>query len=168
MIRYNILLRPLKQSDAITIAELANNKKVADNLRDLFPYPYHEHHAKAFIEFTQKENPQVTFGIEYKKELCGVIGLVIQPDVYKVSAEIGYWIGEPFWGNGIATVAVGLITEYGFTQLSLVRIHTGIFEYNIPSMKVLEKNGYMKECVFEKAIFKNGKIWDEHRYAKIR
>lgn len=101
-----VLLKSLELTDAITIAELANNKKVADNLRDLFPHSYYEHHAKAFIEFTQKENPQVTFGIKYEKKLCGVIGLVLQTDVYKKSAEIGYWIGEPFWGKGIATAAV--------------------------------------------------------------
>ena len=77
-------------------------------------------------------------------------------------------IGEPYWNKGIATVAVKLITEYGFDQLNYVRIHTGVFEYNIGSMKVLERNEYKKDGVFEKAILKNGQIWNEHRYSKIK
>jgi len=87
--------------------------------------------------------------------------------VYHRTAEIGYWLGEPFWNKGIITIAVGLITEFGFNELDLIRIHTGIFEYNIGSMKVLEKNGYKKDGVFEKNITKNGKIVNEHRYSKI-
>ena len=64
--------------------------------------------------------------------------------------------------------AVKLMTEYGFNELGLIRIHTGIFEYNVASMRVLEKNGYEKEGVFKRSVFKNGQIWDEHRYAKWR
>ena len=95
------------------------------------------------------------------------IGLTIQKDVYKKSAEIGYWIGEPFWGNGIATKAVELITEYGFNKLALNRVYAGVFEYNITSMKVLEKNGYKKEGIFKNAILKNDKVYDEHRFFKL-
>src|SRR6478735_8606222 len=124
-------LRSLTDNDAWLLTQLANNKNIADNLRDYFPHPYYEHHAKAFIEMTQKEEPRVTFAIEYENQLCGVIGLVPQPDVYKKSAEIGYWVGEPFWGKGLATAAVALMTEYAFQQLNLVRIHTGVFEYNL-------------------------------------
>ena len=100
-------------------------------------------------------------------QFCGIIGLIIQEDVYAKTAEIGYWLGEQFWGKGIMTKAVELMTEYGFGKLKLVRIYTGIFEYNITSMKVLEKNGYVKEGIFKKAIYKNRKTWDEHRYCKL-
>lgn len=124
--------------------------------------------ASNFIKLTQKENPQTTFAIEYDKQLCGVIGLVGQSDVYKKTAEIGYWIGEPYWNKGIATVSVKLLTEYGFDQLDFIRIHTGVFEYNIASMKVLTKNGYSKDGVFKKSIFKNGQIFDEHRFSKTK
>jgi RimJ/RimL family protein N-acetyltransferase len=97
-----------------------------------------------------------------------MIGLVAEKDVYRRTANIGYWLGEPFWNNGIITKAVKLITDYGFNKLNFIRIHTGIFEFNIASMKVLEKNGYVKDGVFKKNIFKNGKVWDEHRYSKIK
>ena len=159
-----IKIRHLKLSDK---AELANNKKIWDNLRDYIPFPYKESDAEFFIDLTNKEDPKQTFGIEYKGKLSGVIGLVIQKDVYKKSAEIGYWIGEAFWGNGIATKVVELITEYGFDKLDLNRIYTGVFEYNLASMKVLEKNGYEKEGIFKNAILKNEKICDEHRFFKL-
>jgi len=163
-----IILRPLTDNDKDELARLANNKKIWDNLRDLMPHPYTTDNAIFFINMTKQEDPQMTFAIEYDRKLCGVIGLTRQQDVYKNTAEIGYWIGEPYWNKGIATEAVKLITDYGLNQLDLVRIHTGIFEYNISSMKVLEKCGYKKEAVFEKSVVKNGQIWNEHRYSKTK
>ncbi|ELR70650.1 acetyltransferase [Fulvivirga imtechensis AK7] len=163
-----IRLRGLDLSDKKKLALLANNKKVWDNLRDYMPHPYSEEDAVDFIRLTDQEAPKLTFAIEYNIELCGVIGLVPQKDVYRRTAEIGYCLGEPFWGKGIATTAVKLLTAYGFQQIDLVRIHTGVFEYNTVSMRVLEKNGYKKEGIFKHAVLKNGKIWDEHRYAKLR
>lgn len=160
-------LRQLENSDKGRLAILLNNKKIWDNLRDYIPFPYSEDDAEKFIAFVKGNQLQKVFAIEYCGELCGVIGLILLEDVYKKSAEIGYWLGEPYWNKGIATKAVELITDYGFRELNIVRIHTGIFEYNVASMKVIEKNGYLKECVSRRAIFKNGKIWDEHRYYKL-
>lgn len=164
----NIILRTFRDNDANALTELANNKKIWDNLRDFFPHPYRPEHATSFIQMTRQEKPAMTFAIEVAGDFCGVIGLVGQPDVYKKSAEIGYWIAEPFWNKGIATIAIKLITDYGLNQLDFIRIYTGVFEYNTVSMKVLEKNGYKKEGVFEKAIFKHGQIWSEHRFSKTR
>lgn len=163
-----INIRPLKITDASQLATLANNKKIWDNLRDYIPYPYDEKDAEDFINLTKNEHPKQNFAIEYQGALCGVISLSIQKDVYKKSAEIGYWVGEPYWGKGIATEAIKLITTYGFDQLGLVRIHAGVFEYNTASMIVLEKNGYKKEGISKKAICKNDQIYDEHRYHKLK
>lgn len=160
-----IILRLLEDSDSSALARLLNNKNIWDNLRDFIPFPYTKDDAIFFINLTKQEKPQLTFAIEFEDQLCGIVGLVAQEDVYRKTAEIGYWIGEPFWNKGIATAAVKLITEYGFDQLGLIRIHTGVFEYNIGSMKVLEKCGYKKDGVFEKAVIKNGQVWNEHRYS---
>ncbi len=160
-------IRPLELSDKSALAKLANNKKVWDNLRDHIPFPYSEDDAEVFINLSKNDNPTQNFGITYKGEICGVIGLVAQKDVYRKSAEIGYWVGEPYWGKGIATKAVGLITAYGFDKLHLVRIYAGVFEFNVASMTVLEKNEYINEGVFKNAIFKNGKMYNEHRYYKL-
>ena len=162
----NIAIRPLKISDKNQLASLANNKKIWDNVRNFLPHPYSEDDALFFINLTMDEDPQVNFGIEYKGQLCGAIGLVLLQDVYSHTAELGYWLGEPFWGKGIATNAINLITQYGFEVLNLRRIHAGIFDFNIASMKALEKNGFVKEGISRKAIIKNGVVCDEHRYAK--
>ena len=164
-----IVLRPPAAGDIIPIATLANNKKVWDNLRDYFPHPYSEGDAESFINFIKNENPPVTFAIDYNGQFCGMISLVPQRDVYRKTAEIGYWLGEPFWGKGIMTTAIRLITEYGFSQsFDFIRLYAGVFEYNRASMRVLEKNGYRKEGISQKNIFKNGKIYDEHRFYLLK
>jgi len=161
-------LRPPDKEDKIILSVLANNKNIFDNLRDYFSFPYTESDAEEFIQSIQEENPRATFAIEYEGQFCGICGLMLQTDVYRKTAEIGYWIGEPFWNKGIATIAVKLLTSYGFDHLDLVRIHTGVYEYNRASMKVLEKCDYENDGIFKKSIIKNGSIWNEHRYSKVR
>src|SRR5512133_2194686 len=112
-----IVLRGFKYDDRDRLAGLINNKKIWDNVRDLLPHPYTRENATEYINSCKEQNPQQNFAIEFKEELAGGIGLVPQTDIYRLSAEIGYWIGEPYWGMGIATQAVGMITEYGFNQL---------------------------------------------------
>lgn len=162
-----IKLRKLIPEDKKDLAQLANNKKIFDNVRDFFPFPYTEKDAIEFINTCKKEDPPCTFAIEYRQELAGVIGLLLQSDVYRKSAEIGYWLGEPFWNKGIATEAVKLMTDYTFNTLKMVRIYTGVFDFNKASQRVLEKCGYKLEGIFEKSIFKNNKICNEYRYARI-
>lgn len=163
----NIVLRPLRLADVKRLAELANNEKISRNLRDGFPHPYTEEGAENFLQKFTNQNPVTFFGIDYNNDYVGNISLVPGQDVYRKSAEIGYFIGEQYWNKGIVTTAVNLITAYGFNHLDIIRIHTGVFEYNEASMHVLEKCGFVKEGVFRKSVFKQNKIWDEVRYAKI-
>ncbi len=164
----NITLRPLRLSDAVRLAELANNEKISRNLRDGFPHPYTLADAQNFLQKFTNQDPVTFFGIDYGGEYVGNISLVPGQDIYRKSAEIGYFIGEPYWNKGIITAAVNLITDYGFNQLDIIRIHTGVFEYNFASQKVLEKCGFIKEGIFRKSVFKQGKLWDEVRYAKLK
>jgi ribosomal-protein-alanine N-acetyltransferase len=164
----DIKLRSFKQSDAYRMAELANNENISRNLTDGFPHPYTITHAEDFIKKFMEQDPMTIFAIEYKGEYVGNIGLVKGTDIHRKSAEIGYFIGEPYWKKGIATTAINLITDYGFKHLDIVRIHTGIFEYNTVSQRVLEKCGFKKEGVFQKAVFKQDKFWNEIRFAKIK
>jgi ribosomal-protein-alanine N-acetyltransferase len=167
MILNDVALRRLVPADKTILAALADNRKIFDNLRDFFPHPYLEENAREFITRCQKEAPPVTFAVEYKGELTGVVGLVLQSDIYRLSAEIGYWIGEPYWGKGIATRAVKLITEYAFDKLKLVRIYSGVFHTNKASLRVLEKNGFSLEGVFKKSMIKNEKLLDEIRFGLV-
>lgn len=164
----NIVLRPLRLTDALRLSELANNEKISRNLRDGFPNPYTLADAENFLQRFSDQDPVTFFGIDFNGEYVGNISLVPGQDVYRKSAEIGYFIGEPYWNKGIVTKAVNLISEYGFNHLDIVRIHTGVFEYNAASMHVLEKCGFVKEAVFRKSVFKQGKLWDEVRYAKLK
>ena len=163
-----LVLREFRDSDSLRLAELCNNKKIHDNLRDLIPFPYSEKDAEYFINSCRNENPKVSLAVEYDGELTGVIGLAIQTDIYRLSAEIGYWIGEPFWGKGIATRAVELMVEYGFSQLGLIRIYSGVFDYNIASQRVMQKAGFQLEGIFKNSVYKNGTIHDEYRYGKVK
>ena len=149
-----VILRSLYDNDLPVLAQLANNKKIWLNVRDILPHPYTLDDAIFFFNLIKDEKPQVSFAIEYEGEFCGMIGLMLQTDIYRLTAEIGYWLGEPFWNKGIVTKAVALITDYGFNKLGFVRIHTGIFEYNTASMKVLEKNGYKKDGCLKRALSK--------------
>ena len=164
----NIVLRALRLSDAKRLSELANNEKISRNLRDGFPNPYTVADAENFLAKFTNQDPLTFFGIEYNGEYVGNISLVPCEDIYRMSAEIGYFIGEPYWNKGIVTTAVNLITGYGFNQLGIVRIQTGIFEYNTASQRVLEKCGFVKEGVFRKSVYKQGKLWDEVRYAMLK
>jgi len=161
----SVTLRPLKTTDAKRMAELSNNRKISINLRDAFPVPYLYEHAESFIEVCLHQNPQQVFAIEYNGEYAGNIALIKESDVYHHSAEIGYFLGEPYWNKGIMTKAVRLICAYGFKNLDIVRIHTGVFDYNLASQRVLEKCGFVKEGVFKNAVCKEGKIFNEIRYA---
>lgn len=91
--------------------------------------------------------------------------LIPQYDVYRINAEIGYWIGEPYWGKGYATEAVRLLIKFAFEELDLLRIYAKIYEYNIGSMKVLEKTGFEKEAIIKSSVIKEGQIVDEHLYS---
>lgn len=167
MKKKEVSLRRPVISDKVQITELANNRKIADNLRDIFPYPYSEKDAADYINICMKEDVPVTFAIEFNGQLAGMIALVPQDDIYRKSAEVGYWIGEKFWGKSIATTALELITEYGFKELKFKRIYSGVFDYNKASMRVLEKCGYEFEGIFKKNVIKNGKFYDEYRYGKV-
>ena len=88
--------------------------------------------------------------------------------MHRLGAEIGYWVGEPFWGKGIATAAAIRATEYGFATLGLVRIQAMVFEWNTASARVLEKAGYVLEGRMRRSIIKDGRIADSLLYARIR
>ena len=145
-----VKLRPFRLEDAPRLTELANNIKIAENLRDGFPHPYSLADAKNFIKMCLNKNPTQAFAIEYNGEYVGNIGVHPEKDVYRKSAEIGYFLGEPFWGKGIMTEAVKLLVEYNFENLDIVRIHTGIFEYNVASQRVLESVALKKRSFLKK------------------
>ncbi|MFA8299908.1 MAG: GNAT family N-acetyltransferase [Hyphomicrobiales bacterium] len=163
-----VALRDFEDSDVSLIAEYANNEKISKNLRDIFPHPYVEEDARVFLDMVKGKEPQTFFAIEYKGMCVGSISLSLGSDVYRKSAEIGYFVGEPYWGKGIGSRAIMLMVEFGFKTFDIVRIHAGVYEYNKVSQHVLEKCGFEKEGVFRKSVYKGGKLYDEIRYSKVK
>ncbi len=161
-------IRPFSMDDAQSLAKYANNYNVWKNLRDLFPHPYSVNDAKSWIRKARAENPASSFAIASSTEAIGGIGIHVQPDVYRKSAELGYWLGEPFWGKGIATAAVAAIVAYGFTTLDIVRIFAGVFETNAASARVLERAGFTLEGRMRKSVFKAGNYLDQLSYSLLK
>ncbi len=164
-----VVLRPVQPSDAQRLTVLANDRNVWRNMRDLFPHPYTLEHARGFIE--RQQNPERTervFAIEVDGQFAGATGVHPLTDVYSRGAEIGYWLGAPFHGRGIATKAVGGATKYAFEVMKLERLQAGVFEWNLASARVLEKNGFQREAVLKKSVFKDGQLIDSFLYAKLR
>lgn len=164
----NVVLRKLNPSDKYDIARLADNKNVWNNLTDLMPNPYSVEDAVSFIKLATNSELNSIFGIEYDSDLCGIIGLHRQTDVYRLSAEIGYWLGEPYWNKGIASSAIRLTVVYGFQTLGLERIYAAVYDFNKASQKVLEKAGFTFEGRSRKSVIKNGILLDDLRYSIIR
>ncbi|MDF2156648.1 GNAT family N-acetyltransferase [Algoriphagus sp. CAU 1675] len=147
---------------------LANNPKIAMNLRDSFPQPYTIHDARHWIEHNQKFNPAQNFAIEFEGKLAGAIGSERGKDELRTNMEMGFWIGEPFWGKGIATEAVRLFTEYLFEKFDVQRVFAQVYDYNGKSMSVLEKAGYIPEAILKNGFIKRGIVGDLFQYVKIR
>lgn len=147
------------------IQKLANNHAIAVNLRDAFPYPYTIEDAVTYLDLATNGVLGYVFGIYDDDTFIGCCSLIPQNDVYRINAEIGYWIGEPYWGKGFATDAVRLAVKFAFEELNLLRVYANIYEYNIGSMRVLEKAGFKKDAIIKSSVIKEGKIIDEHLYS---
>jgi RimJ/RimL family protein N-acetyltransferase len=161
-------LRPWLPEDEESLVRHANNRNVWRNLRDSFPHPYRPADAKQWIQIANPSLPITNFAIAVDGLAVGGIGLVLKDDVFRRSAEIGYWLGEEFWGRGIVTEAVRMVTSYAFENFDLCRIYAGVFEWNPASMRVLEKAGYEFECRMRKSVTKDGESIDEFIYAVVR
>lgn len=162
------LLRPWSIGDETSLEHHAHNKKIWMNVRDHFPYPYLRSDAMRWVQHASHNLSETVFAIVVNNNAVGSIGLVPKDDVYRKSMEIGYWLGEEFWGHGIITEAVGAITQYAFERFDIVRVYADVFAWNTASMRVLEKNGYECEARLKKAVFKDGKISDALIYSKIK
>lgn len=164
----NGLLRSLELADAVELAAYANNQNIWNNVRDYFPHPYKLEHAVDFIQQEKEKNPPHSLAIVYEQHCIGVIGFYPMTDVYRLSADFGYWIGEPYWGKGILSAAIPAMANYIFNHFEFVRLQSGVFEFNAASMRVLEKAGFSKEGIARKAVMKGNRLVDEHRYALLR
>ncbi|MBI3003618.1 MAG: GNAT family N-acetyltransferase [candidate division NC10 bacterium] len=161
-------IRSWRPEDTAALVRYANNRGVWRNLRDRFPHPYTVRDAETWIRHASGAVPETHFAIVVGEEAVGAIGLELQTDVFRRSAEIGFWLAEPFWGRGITTEAVRAMTDFAFATFDLCRVFAGVFEWNPASMRVLEKAGYTREGRLRKSVTKDGQTMDQMLYAVVR
>lgn len=163
-------LREVQKGDEFDIAKNINDKTISRNTAAI-PYPYKLKDAKAWVrtclaEKKKKERKNWIFYIVIDGEAVGAVGIHHVEKNHK--AEIGYWLARKHWGKGIMPKAVKIVTDFGFKKLKLKRLYAGVYSFNPPSMRVLEKNGYKLEGICKKDIQKDGKLFDKHMYARVK
>ena len=162
-------IREWRRDDAAALARLANDRQVWLGLRDLFPHPYSLDDAHGFITLATGMTPPTFFAIAADGVLAGGIGYTRRTDVERVGAEIGYWLGREFWGRGIATAALRLVTAHAFAaHPELRRLFAVPFASNAASARVLEKAGYVREGIMRQSVIKDGRVQDQFLYAILR
>ena len=165
----DIRLRPWSASDKASLIRYGSNPRRWVNMTDRFPNPYTQADADTWIEkCAVQPGPPTNFAIELGVEAIGGVGFEILGDVNRKTAEIGYWLGEPFWGRGIATRALRETTIYAFANFDLERLQAHVYEWNPASARVLEKNGYTLEARLRRHVIKDGRIGDALLYARLR
>ncbi|MDR2907998.1 MAG: GNAT family N-acetyltransferase [Bacteroidales bacterium] len=166
----NITIRPWQIEDAADLALALNNKKVQDNLRDGIPYPYTLNDAKDFITLmlNAEKDSQYAWAIANDDKAIGSIGAFRQANIHCRTAEMGYYIAEPYWGKGIGTTAVKLACDFVFSQTDIIRIYAEPFSTNIPSCRILEKAGFVFEGTLRQNAIKNGTVLDMNMYAIVK
>ena len=162
------VLRRWRAKDIGSLVRYANNINVSRYLRERFPYPYTRKDARAFLASATGSGADDTrLAIEVEGEAVGGIGVIIGTDIERFSAEVGYWLGEPFWGRGIMTEVVRAFTPWAVERFNLLRIEAGVFSWNPASCHVLEKAGYVYEGKLRNSIVKDGHVLDRLMYAWV-
>ena len=163
-------IRKWNIKDAVSLAEMLNNKKILDNLRDGLPYPYTVKDAEEYITAMLSTDQEKTFAfaITLDDKVIGSIGVFRCENIHFRTAEMGYYIGEPYWGKGIMTSAVKQTCQYIFEHTDIIRIFAEPFSENAASCRVLEKSGFQFEGILRNNAVKNGKVLDMRMYSLIR
>ncbi len=159
-------VRSWRWNDCDSLVQHANNRNVWLNLRDRFPHPYTKNDARRWLEIAIDLQPETNFAITVADIAVGAIGFSLQSDVSYRSAEVGYWVGEEFWGRGIATAALVAVSDYALTEFDICRLYAHVFEWNGASARVLEKAGYSLEGRLRKSVTKDNKTIDQLLYAR--
>lgn len=163
-------IRRWRIEDAVNLANILSNKRIHDNLRDGLPFPYTAQDAKDYIVAMLNADEGIihAFAITVNDEVIGSIGAFRQSNIHSRTAEIGYYIAEPYWGKGIGTSAVRQVCEYVFQNTNIIRIFAEPFAYNIGSCRILEKCGFKYEGTLRKNAVKNENVIDMKMYSLLK
>lgn len=167
-----LTLRPLRIQDAVRLAKLADNEKVHRYLRDRFPSPYGAEHALSYIQCcsdNEADGMAMVRAIIADGTLAGVLECVFHIDIDSRNGDIGYWLGEPFWGRGLAADALRLFCSEIFrTHPEIWRLSASVLEPNHASLRAIEKAGFVREAKLCQAAYKFETLMDVYVYALLR
>ena len=161
-------VREFRDSDLEALVKHANNTNVSRNLEDRFPFPYTMDSGEKWLAHVAEQDPLTSFAIATQEEVVGGIGFHIREDVYRCTAELGYWLGESYWGQGVATLAVRSVTRWAFESFPIERLQARVFESNPASCRVLEKAGFNYEGRLRRSVLKMNLLMDQVVYAILR
>ena len=164
----NYCIREFFTEDVDSLVKYANNYSVSRYLRDAFPFPYTEKDAMRWIDIVMHDKFNLTFAIADEQELIGGIGAMPNQDVNRFTAEIGYWLAEPFWNKGIISKAVSTFCGYLFNNYNFNHLTASIYEGNDASMRVVQKAGFILEGVLRKNVYKENKFLDQYIYGLLK
>lgn len=163
----SVVLRPWQLGDRVELAVQANDRGVWRNLLAGFPHPYTESDADYWCTEGASAMPGLHLCVQVDGAVAGGIGVTTGTGTEEKTGQFGYWLGRQYWGRGIATCAASAMLAYIRTNMQLVRLQAPVFEWNTPSMRVLEKIGFTREAVLRKSVFKDGQLIDTMLYVHI-
>lgn len=160
-----IELRKFEQKDEALLVSYLNDEAQTHFLSARIPQPYTNEAARWWVNTGSKIG--VVYAIIHNGIFVGSISAIPGEFEKQKTAEIGYWVARSYWGKGIASEALKKFTDFLFENTDFVRLNASLFEGNLASAKVLQRCGYKLEAVLEKAIYKNGVVFNEMLYSKI-
>lgn len=160
-------LRRWRKDDLDSLVEHANDERISRYMGPL-PYPYTRADGESFLHAQASLDEQsCVWAIEVAERAVGTIGVIPGARIRRRSGELGYWVGHAYWGRGIVSEAIAAVVPVASQRLSLLRMAATVFSPNVASMRVLEKNGFVREGVLRNAIVKGDNVWDELIYALV-
>lgn len=164
-----LVLRPWRRQDESALVRHANNRNIWIRLGDRFPHPYTRKDARRWLKARpHAPYPPTNFAITLDEEAIGGVGFERKQDLSRLTAEVGYWLSETYWGKGYATEALQAIALYAFERFDFVRLEARVMEGNAASSRVLEKAGFSFETAMRRAAYKDGRVLDMLLYARLK
>lgn len=161
------MVRRWRPDDAESLSRHGDDRRIWRSMSDAFPSPFTRERADAFIAMTARQSPTTYFAIATPDQAVGGIGLSLGADVHRHCAELGYWLGAPFWGRGWMSEAIARFTAAAFARFRLLRIFAQPYAGNAGSIRALEKAGYVREGCLRSAVLKEGELRDQYVYARL-
>lgn len=158
-----LILREYREADIPLLVDYLNDLRVRQYLTSAIPDPYKETDAEFWVK--KGSNEHIIRAIEFNGQYVGDIGAFPGRLERSRTADVGYWIAQPFWGKGIATQALAQLTQHIFKETDIIRLQALVFDGNIASCRVLEKCGYIQEAFLKCAVFKEDQPISTYLYS---